>query len=47
MSLTLQDVRKIYDGRPAVDGITAEILHVDAGYHAMGSPGRLLDQLQA
>ena len=27
-------------------GITAEILHVDAGYNAMGSPGRLLDQLK-
>jgi enoyl-[acyl-carrier protein] reductase I len=25
------------------DGITAEILHVDGGYNAMGSPGRLLD----
>ena len=28
---------------PLSDGITAEIVHVDAGYHAMGSPGRLLD----
>jgi enoyl-[acyl-carrier protein] reductase I len=28
------------------DGITAEIMHVDAGYNAMGSPGRLLDQLK-
>ena len=27
-------------------GITAEILHVDGGYNAMGSPGRLLDQLK-
>ena len=27
------------------DGITAEILHIDAGYNAMGSPGRLLDRL--
>jgi enoyl-[acyl-carrier protein] reductase I len=27
------------------DGITGEILHVDGGYHAMGSPGRLLDQI--
>ncbi|OHB75117.1 MAG: enoyl-ACP reductase [Planctomycetes bacterium RBG_16_64_10] len=26
------------------DGITAETLHIDAGYHAMGSPGRLLDR---
>jgi len=25
------------------DGITGEILHVDAGYNIMGSPGRLLD----
>ena len=24
-------------------GITGEILHVDAGYNIMGSPGRLLD----
>jgi enoyl-[acyl-carrier protein] reductase I len=29
------------------EGITAEILHVDAGYNAMGSPGRLLDKIQA
>ncbi len=28
------------------DGITGEILHVDAGYNMMGSPGRLLDELQ-
>lgn len=28
-------------------GITAEILHVDGGYNAMGSPGRLLDQVKA
>lgn len=28
------------------NGITAEIVHVDAGYNAMGSPGRLLDQLK-
>lgn len=28
---------------PMSDGITAEILHVDGGYNAMGSPGRLLD----
>jgi enoyl-[acyl-carrier protein] reductase I len=28
------------------DGITAEIIHVDYGYNAMGSPGRLLDQLK-
>jgi enoyl-[acyl-carrier protein] reductase I len=29
------------------DGITAEILHIDAGYNAMGSPGRLLDKIKA
>lgn len=29
----------------ASNGITGEILHVDGGYNAMGSPGRLLDQL--
>ncbi|QDT61780.1 Enoyl-[acyl-carrier-protein] reductase [NADH] FabI [Stieleria bergensis] len=28
------------------DGITGEILHVDGGYNAMGSPGRLLDDLK-
>ena len=28
------------------EGITGEILHVDGGYHAMGSPGRLLDRLK-
>ena len=27
-------------------GITAEIMHVDGGYNAMGSPGRLLDQMK-
>ena len=26
------------------NGITGEILHVDAGYNIMGSPGRLLDE---
>ena len=26
-------------------GITGEIMHVDAGYNMMGSPGRLLDKL--
>ena len=26
------------------DGITGEILHLDGGYNAMGSPGRLLDK---
>jgi enoyl-[acyl-carrier protein] reductase I len=29
------------------EGISGEILHVDGGYHAMGSPGRLLDKLQS
>ncbi len=28
------------------DGISGDILHVDGGYHAMGSPGRLLDQFK-
>ena len=28
-------------------GITAEIIHVDAGYNAMGSAGRLLEKLRA
>jgi enoyl-[acyl-carrier protein] reductase I len=28
-------------------GITAEILHVDAGYNAMGSPGRLVEKFKA
>ena len=31
---------------PMSDGITGEILHVDAGYNIMGSPGRLLDKLK-
>ncbi|MEZ6135053.1 MAG: enoyl-ACP reductase [Pirellulaceae bacterium] len=30
---------------PVSDGITGEILHVDGGYHMMGSPGRLLEQV--
>lgn len=30
----------------ASDGVTGEILHVDGGYHAMGSPGRLLEQIK-
>jgi enoyl-[acyl-carrier protein] reductase I len=29
------------------DGITAETLHIDGGYNAMGSPGRLLDLMKA
>lgn len=29
------------------DGITGEILHVDAGYNMMGSPGRLLEKVDA
>lgn len=28
-------------------GMTAEILHLDAGYNAMGSPGRMIDQIKA
>src|SRR5262245_488113 len=28
-------------------GITAEILHLDAGYNSMGSPGRLADRIKA
>ncbi len=28
------------------NGITGEILHVDAGYNIMGSPGRLLDKMK-
>ena len=28
------------------NGISGEILHVDGGYHAMGSPGRLLERVQ-
>lgn len=31
---------------PASNGVTGEILHVDGGYHAMGSPGRLLQRLK-
>ena len=31
---------------PASSGITGEILHVDAGYSIMGTPGRLLDKFQ-
>ncbi len=31
----------------AAGGITGEIMHVDAGYNIMGSPGRLLDGHQA
>ncbi len=27
-------------------GITSEILHLDGGYNAMGSPGRLLDRIK-
>ena len=25
------------------NGITGEVLHVDGGYNAMGSPGRMVD----
>ena len=28
------------------DGITSEVLHLDGGYNAMGSPGRLLDKVR-
>ena len=28
-------------------GISGEIMHVDAGYNMMGSPGRLLDAIKA
>jgi enoyl-[acyl-carrier protein] reductase I len=28
------------------NGITSEIMHVDGGYNSMGSPGRLLDEIQ-
>lgn len=28
------------------DGITGEILHIDGGYNAMGSPGRLVDKMK-
>src|SRR5262245_4458948 len=31
---------------PASEGITGEILHVDAGYNIMGTPGRLLDEFK-
>ena len=27
------------------DGITGEVIHIDGGYNAMGSPGRLVDHL--
>ncbi len=27
------------------DGITGEVLHIDGGYNAMGSPGRLVDHM--
>ncbi|MEX0820220.1 MAG: enoyl-ACP reductase [Pirellulaceae bacterium] len=29
------------------DGMTGEILHIDGGYNMMGSPGRLLDKIEA
>ena len=28
------------------NGITSEIMHIDGGYNAMGSPGRLLDKIK-
>ncbi len=32
---------------PLSAGITGEILHLDGGYNAMGSPGKLLDKIKA
>lgn len=32
---------------PMSDGITGELMHIDAGYNMMGSPGRLLDKIAA
>jgi len=32
---------------PLSSGITGEILHLDGGYNAMGSPGRLLERIKA
>ncbi len=32
---------------PLSNGITGEILHVDAGYNIMGSPGRLIEQVRS
>lgn len=29
------------------NGITGEIMHIDAGYNSMGSPGRLIDKIKA
>ena len=29
---------------PMSNGITGEVLHIDGGYNAMGSPGRMLDE---
>ena len=29
------------------DGVTGETMHIDGGYNAMGSPGRLLDAVKA
>ena len=33
-------------GKLLSDGITGEILHVDAGYNIMGSPGRILEKFK-
>jgi enoyl-[acyl-carrier protein] reductase I len=30
----------------ASDGITGEVLHIDGGYNAMGSPGRLVEKIR-
>ncbi len=32
---------------PLSEGITGEVLHIDGGYNAMGSPGRLLDRFSS
>ena len=44
------DVKDIVDAVLYLEGagfVTGEILHVDGGYNAMGSPGRLLDKMKA
>ena len=28
------------------DGITGEVMHIDGGYNAMGSPGRLVEKIR-
>jgi enoyl-[acyl-carrier protein] reductase I len=46
-AVTHEDVGRIgaFLLSPMSEGITAEIVHVDYGYTAMGSPGRILDKL--